>query len=267
MLAMLPIELLYEIHLFALNAQLPLVSKSMHHTLRSAPESLRARWLMMLHPLTNEGGQPNVQLAHIVEASLLHPVCTPGVLRAIHRIHGLVPFSKKLPVIWIKLPRRLFRYRPNASPSTSIHNNNEDAITNVLDELARHHNIYKPNINSHKGYPLIMACHRRSIPLVTLLLSYGADPGSQGSLAVKIAIRQRNLELVKLLVERRAPSVIEARESQPCCTRTEKPRLQDRVRITPELVTEAIRACATDIAEYFAMKGTAPSFNALEYLL
>lgn len=120
-----------------------------------------------------------------------------------------------------------------------------------------------------------------------VLLEMGADPGKQGALAVKVAIRLRNLAHVRMLVERTeavcprdgsntssgavgnlaGPSPSGNHDAR-CSSCRKRRKLEDRVIITTELVGEAVKADARDIVDYFVHdKGCSPTLKTLEQLV
>lgn len=64
---------------------------------------------------------------------------------------------------------------------------------------------YHASANSHDGYPLARAVFARHVPLIRLLLRYGADPGLKDGWAVTTAIGNGDGELVRMLLEREEP--------------------------------------------------------------
>ena len=83
------------------------------------------------------------------------------------------------------------------------------------------------------------------MPLITLLLKNGANPNLKFGLAIKVAAGKKNLTLVKLLVE----------------------GSKLRVTITPDILHEAVRFGARDVAEYFMHeRGCVPDMRTLQLL-
>ena len=177
----------------------------------------------------------------------------------------------------------------------------------ILDTLCSHS--YNPdtpsrrnfviNANSLKGAPLTLACASGATKIVRFLLAHGADPSLNGGVAVRVAIRRRDVALVRMLVERSSHkcSTCSVREdpdlssvpgqdaslsvlqiaqdgarsrnnkntrSDPRPSSVKRRRLLDRVEITPDLVSEAIRVDARDVVNYFVMeKGCSPDLRTL----
>ncbi|KAF9513118.1 hypothetical protein BS47DRAFT_1296740, partial [Hydnum rufescens UP504] len=251
-------QLIYRLHLEALNPCLPLVSRSLLAVLKAAPHSLRAQYLMACYPFHKVYSRNN-GLALTIQSSLSHAMCDTMVIRAIHRLHALEPLrGGEIIELNIQLPKRLFR---DLGPSLE----RQSRVIDTLRQLQSHRTIYRPNINSHRGYPLTMACRQGAVELMKVLLEMGADPGKQGALAVKVAIRLRNLAHVRMLVER-TEAVCNHDPRCPSCRKRRK--LEDRVIITPELVREAVKVDARDIVDYFVhVKGCSPTLRTLEQLV
>jgi len=123
-----------------------------------------------------------------------------------------------------------------------------------LKYLYTHPTIRAPDVNAHDGYALTRAVYAGFVPLVRFLLDNGADPGCKNALAVKVAIRRKDLALLRLLVERGAGAGGKAKRR----------RMEDRVRVSPEMVRVAVRCDARDIVEYLTKeKGCVPDMQTL----
>jgi hypothetical protein len=115
--------------------------------------------------------------------------------------------------------------------------------------------VVRPNIESHNGYPLVRAVFAGAVPVVCFLLEHGASPCRQGALSVKVAIRRRDLALVRLLVE------------PPEAPSDGRKKLADRVQVTSEMLKIAVMSRALDITEYLVNeKGCVPDLETLSYL-
>jgi hypothetical protein len=99
-----------------------------------------------------------------------------------------------------------------------------------------------------------------AVPLVRFLLDHGASPRRRDALAVRIAIKRRDLSLVRLLV---GPP-----DAPPDERRTGKRRkLADRVKVTSEMLRLAVMCGAQDIAAYLMNeKGCVPDLRTLSLL-
>lgn len=123
-----------------------------------------------------------------------------------------------------------------------------------LQYLLESPNIPPLNVDSYDGYGLTKAVHARFIPLVQLLLNHGASPQGKEGLAVKVAIRQKDLALVKLLIERNA--------SQK--TKAKRTKLKDRMEANQGMLRAAVICDARDIVEYLIHeKGCIPDMQTL----
>ena len=110
------------------------------------------------------------------------------------------------------------------------------------------------NPDSHQGYALTRAVYAHHIPLIRLLLQLGASPACKEGIAVKVAIRQKNLKMVKLLVER------DHRDK----SKEKRRRLGDRIEVDQSMLKLAVKCDATDIIEYLAWdKGVIPDIQTL----
>jgi hypothetical protein len=117
-----------------------------------------------------------------------------------------------------------------------------------------------PDADSHDGYALVRAVSAGAMPLVRFLLDHGASPSRRNALAVKIAIKRRDLALVRLLVEPPDACPEERR-------RGKRRRLSDRVQVDAEMLRLAVTCGAQDIAEYsMNEKGCVPDLETI-YLL
>ena len=143
--------------------------------------------------------------------------------------------------------------------------------------------------------------HANHRPLIRFLLRAGANPNYKQYLAIRIAIRRKDLELVQTLIERDETDVSEDEDnseenngpvtpfSEKRFTNTEGPpgqelspiprkmtpgkkklasgtkrrRLEDRVQISPDLLKLAVHVDARDIVQYFMDKGARPNINIL----
>jgi len=152
-----------------------------------------------------------------------------------------------------ELPRRLFRQlsTSGAEALPYLH----FLYTSSAPQLTR-----RPDIDSHDGYPLARAVSAGAIPLVRFLLDHGASPRRRDALAVRIAIKRRDLSLVRLLVE--------PPDAPPDERRTGKRRkLADRVKVTPEMLRLAVMCGAQNVAEYLMNeKSCVPDLRTLSLL-
>ncbi|KAJ7637610.1 hypothetical protein DFH06DRAFT_1218619 [Mycena polygramma] len=272
----LPVELLYEVHLYSLSTALPITSRRLYTIFNAAPASFRAQYILShLEPGT-------AHLSDVVSKILRFPLCSVTVLDAVLRTwpvdeetlspplssgdHVKAPevealpagggFATSAPTAAPELPRRLFRL---LGPRTDREYSEDDAPLPLLRYLYASPRIAPPNPNSHEGYALTRAVHAEFVPLIRLLLEHGASPQHKRGLAVLVAVRLKKLSLVRMLLER----------SEPAGRRgAKKRRLEDRMEVTSEMLKAAVKAKARDIVEYFMQeKGCVPDIQTLHMLM
>ena len=154
-----------------------------------------------------------------------------------------------------ELPRRLFRQLSTSGAEALPHLH--FLYTSSAPQLSRR----RPDIDSHDGYPLARAVSAGAVPLVRFLLDHGASPRRRDALAVRIAIKRRDLSLVRLLVEPPDAPPDERRATN------KRRKLADRVKATSEMLRLAVMCGAQDIAEYLMNeKGCVPDLRTLSLL-
>lgn len=269
----LPVELLYEVHIFARNPFLAISCKHIHLILKNAPTIVKVDYLLAEIP-ERPTFWPNE-----IQRVLQYPLCNRHVLeRCIGHIlppdHHLDPPSdwpdlsdseKEKVSFLFPLPKRLFRDldQPTVRDETLVtvqylanlpivyrgrFDTNGEFVGRDVIRLA-------PNPDLHQGYALIRAAQARCIPLIQLLLELGANPSRRNGLAILIAIQQRDLELVKLLVNSE-----EKREEVD----SKKKSKQDSSSMNSILLDEAVKARASDIVEWLVKeKGCVPDMKTL----
>ncbi|KAF8501726.1 hypothetical protein F5888DRAFT_1632553 [Russula emetica] len=264
LLATLPVELLYEIHLFAASEALPLTCRRLYDVFKNASPAVHADYLIARHIQSPSCLRPN-----IITYVLRFPLCTPSVLAALlerpsfpHPVqssstntdthHTDTRTSHPNPP---ELPRRLFRQLSTSGAEALPHLH--FLYTSSAPQL---NTPRRPIIDSYNGYPLVRAASACAIPLVRFLLDHGASPRRRDALAIRIAIKRRDLSLVRLLID---PA-----DAPPDERRTGKRRkLADRVKVTSEMLRLAVTCGARDIAEYLMNeKGCVPDLITLSLL-
>jgi len=220
-----------------------------------------------------------MDLAGLISKALTYPVCT---LQIFQRYLNIVPAPyrhlypnqrqsgdaaaapiKETPTRLFILPRRFFR---DLKPTTLDEIQQDNARHSFLEFLyalppvsypgTDKKQALKPNTNSHDGYPLIKAVQARDMRLINFLLSHKADPNKKDKSAVLLAIHQRNLDLVKLLVEGNN----QRKEGHV----RKKKKKEDIVDVDNILLAAAVRANATDIVEWLVTeKGCVPDIRTL----
>ncbi|KAL4066734.1 hypothetical protein V8B97DRAFT_1948655 [Scleroderma yunnanense] len=257
----LPVELLYELELYAASSALPRACKALYEVFKAAPASYRAQYLVARidQSLTRE---------HAITKILRFPLCNQAVLEA---YLGMTTREAELWKCQVpELPRRLFRSLSAPSVSNFISApgrakgspqwTERDHPLPFLRYLYSCPHILPPAVNSHDGYALTKAVQSGFIPLVRFLLHQGATPDWKNNLAVSIAIHRKDLRLVKMLVER-----VETRQlPEGKRTQGKRRRLEDRLVVTPEMLRAAVKCKAQDIVEYFTKeKGCIPDMQTL----
>ncbi|KAG6833373.1 hypothetical protein H0H87_007990 [Tephrocybe sp. NHM501043] len=158
------------------------------------------------------------------------------------------------------VPRRLFR---SLAPDTEHINWEKDPRFAFLQYLLNSPGIPDPNLNSFDGYALTKAVHARYVPLVRLLLKHGADPQRKNCLAIFVAIRQQDLTLVKLLIERDDSPYTEL----PGIGKRKRRKFEDRVIANAAMLRAAVKCGAKDIIDYLSYeKGCVPDIPTLRLM-
>ncbi|CCA67087.1 hypothetical protein PIIN_00921 [Serendipita indica DSM 11827] len=272
----LPAELLYSIHLWALNPAFPLTNRSLYATMKNAPRSISARYLFYRHENTT------LDLAGLISHVLKYPLCTPDVFERFLIIvprpyRHLYPNPRQTvnappvvetPVRLFRLPRRLFR---SLEPDKDKNSIKDDATFTFLESLYKLPPVsysgtektqaLLPDSNSHDGYPLIKAVQAKNRRLINLLLAHKADPSRNQKMAVLLAIQQRDLSLVKLLVEGTPTTRRQIRSSN---ARKGVQKKTDLVVVDNVMLGVAVKESATEIVEWLVKeKGVVPDIKTL----
>lgn len=247
---------------------LPLTSKHLYYIFKSSPSSVRAEYLLLRYAET-AGRSFRTAEVSVVSKALRFPICTPSVLDIMLRMPSCPPISTTLPT---ELPRRLFR--PLTSRLAGRDTNSEPLIS-FLRFLYSHPKFPPPDPNSWEGYALTKSVAAGCTRLVQFLLDKGASPRYKNGLAVHAAIRQKDLALVKMLIEPDQTPPSKARDDQEIQCRAKggqygtlgskrvrsevgstrrsakKRRLEDRVVVDREMLKTAVACDARDIVNYF----------------
>ncbi|KAH8980892.1 hypothetical protein EDB92DRAFT_1899290 [Lactarius akahatsu] len=214
LLSSLPVELLYEIQFYAVSDSLPIVGRRLHHIFMSAPAIIKADYVM------------GRRLAHPSKSCLL------GAL--LKR-----PAARPPEVTFVRLPRWLFlRLGPSG----------EEALPLLRYLFGRRDLSIRPIPDSHHGFPLASAVKAGAIPLVRFLLEQGASPYSKDALAVRLAVKRHDLDLVRLLID------------------TSKRSLEE-TGVGSDILKFAVKLGAGDIAKYLMNeKGCVPDLETISLL-
>ncbi|KAH9063950.1 hypothetical protein EDB87DRAFT_1575252 [Lactarius vividus] len=235
LLSSLPVELLYEIQFYAVSDSLPIVCRRLHHIFMLAPATIKADYLMgrrLAHP--NKSCRSS-----IVSFALRYPLCrTPEVLDALLRRPVACP-PKVTSVAGVRLPRWLFwRLGPSG----------EEALPLLRYLYGRRDLSICPIPDSHQGLPLASAVKAGAIPLVRFLLEQGASPYSKDALALRLAVKRHDLDLVRLLIDTSKSS-------------------SEETGVGPGLLKFAVKFGTGDIAEYLMNeKGCVPDLETISLL-
>lgn len=238
-------QLLYEIQLYALSHSLAYTSRRFRTVFNSAPSFFRAQYIIG-RVTSGPNNRPD-----IYTKALRYPICTSEVLEAICR-----QLPQPNPGWVCELPKRLFR---SLAPKVgALEWKEREQPLPFLRYLFQSSNIPPLNIDSYEGYGLTKAVHARFLPLVRFLLDHGASPQGKNGLAVMVAIRQKDLGLVKLLIERN--------DSQK--TKAKRRKLKDRIEPNRDMLKAAVRCDARDIVEYLTQeKGCIPDMQTLQMMM
>lgn len=211
---------------------------------------------------TSSNSEPNVMRADF-ESILCYKLCSQDVLSHLSR---LLPRYLPMTPPKVQLPRRLFRSLVLRDPSKGeVPWSETDHPLPFLVQLYAITALPRPEANGHEGYALTRAVHARFTPLIRFLLANGADPGVKNGLAVMVAIRRKDLAVVKMLVERVDESSNEKGKGE--VRKAKRRRLRDRVVVTNEMLRMAVKCDARDIVQYFREeKGLVPDLKTLSTL-
>jgi hypothetical protein len=202
----------------------------MYQVFKTAPLSYNTQYIIRKASLKKRAAT-----SVILTKALRFPLCNRDVIGILYQrlMQG------ETQVVTCELPKRLFR---NLNPGRLLKGSDEP-----LPFLQCLYNMQglRPDPNSHKGYALTKAVQAGHEPLVRFLLQHGALPSHKDGLCVKIAIRQKNLSLVKMLMERNDKNA-------------------EEVVGTKEMLKLAMKCGAWDIAEYLTEeKGVIPDLQTL----
>lgn len=198
-------------------------------------------------------------MASILTKVLRYPTCTAEVVPQLLPLLAKGEFTVKASKF--DIPKRLFRL---LAPKTgSVNWKEQEPPLPFLQYLFNSPGIPKPDVNSNGGYALTKAVHAKFIPLIRLLLNHGAKPQCKDYLAIFVAIRQKDLALVKMLIERD--------DSTYTCRlgtgKRKRRKLEDRVMVNSAMLKMAVKCDARDIIDYLAKdKGCIPDMQTLHMM-
>ncbi|VDB92313.1 unnamed protein product [Peniophora sp. CBMAI 1063] len=245
----LPVELLYEIYVYAADENLPLTSRHLLAVFRGAPTHVHAEYIINRHTRAQAKSRTT-----LVTRALRYPICNEGVLEALLRHPDRPSVGDERPT----LPRRLFSALNDSRPG-GWRDRHEPLP--FLRYLYSHPRIPPPDPDSHEGYPLARAVKADFRPLIEFLLAQGASPKFKDGLSIKLAIQRHDLSLVKLLVEPSETGVAGVK------TGGKRRRVSDRMVLGPAHLRVAVQAQADDIVDWLVReKRCVPDIRTLHSL-
>lgn len=152
--------------------------------------------------------------------------------------------------------------------------------------------LHRASPNSLQGYPLAMAVHRMSMPIICFLLAVGADPGLKQGFALQLASKKGWLEGLRMLVERddkleaqwkqqvhslsetmhtivalrmHRPRPPPRKNAEPGGTK--RRRIEDRLKLDTTHLQTAVRSNAWNVVAYMMQqKGVVPDVDTLRLM-
>ncbi|KAF8150610.1 hypothetical protein B0H34DRAFT_144703 [Crassisporium funariophilum] len=243
----LPVEILYEVQLYALSEHLPLACHHLYDVYKHSSSFFRATYILARG---EDSGRSD--LAAIYSKALRYPICDQPVLDTLRRLLREV---KPVQNFRIQIPRRLFRY---LVPPIDSNWADTDHPLPFLRYLYSIPDIPPINTDADEGYALTRAVHAQFTALVKFLLDHSASPNRREALAIKVAIRQKNLDMVKILVEK----------SDSKKRKAKRRKLEDRVTLDSSMLKIAVMSNAKDIVEYlYREKNVLPDVQTLKKMV
>ena len=189
---------------------------------------------------------PYLDASKIYSKALRFPICGRAVFEIICR---LLKDYKSSPASSIQLPRRLFR---PLFPMNGREWNDQDHPLPFLRDIYYTPNL-PVNVDAHVGYALTKAVHAQFTPLVKFLLDNGASPNHREGIAILIAIRSKDLDMFKMLVERPQP-------------RSANLKSRDKVSDS-SMMGVALLSGASEIVKFYQEKGVVPDIAILRKMV
>lgn len=248
---------MYEVQLYALSEWLPFTSRRIYGVFLSSSPSFRSRYLLgRILPDSTKFYDVSVVFTKV----LRYPLCNEDVFRSLRRqfLQSQSPQSTKK----FDLPRRLFR--PLISKNGLVKWRDADAPLPFLRCLYEEPSSYPlPDVNAHDGYALTKAVYVKFLPLIRFLLNHGADPRCKNSLAVNVAIRQKDVGMVRFLVERNDSPY----EYGYNTLKRKRRKLEDRVEVNRAMLRVAVKCDAREVIDYLTReKGCIPDMQTLHMM-
>lgn len=234
---------MYELHLYALSPSLPIVSNYFFGVFKNTSPFFKATYIVA-RVEASEISDPGAIYSRV----LRYPICGRTVFKRICRLLKDYESSPSSP---IQLPRRLFR---SLLPANGRDWSDQDYPLPFLREVYYAPNLPVINADANEGYALTKAVHAQFTPLVKFLLDKGVSSDRRDGIAIKIAIRSKNLDMLKMLLERPRP-------------RSGKMKCRDKVSLHSSMMGIAISSGASDIVGYYREKGVVPDIPSLRRLV
>jgi hypothetical protein len=189
-----------------------------------------------------------------INSALQFPIMTLEVLRLYLQL-GHQEALPGTPGIRVHLPKRLFKHiGPISAGGTDQCTNDPIPFLQILYD----HFGTRLGVDSFNGYALIRAVYALHIPLIRWLLDHGAVVNMGDTPTIKLAIKKRDLGILKMLVER-----VEKEESP----NGKRRRLEDRVTLNSTHLQLAIQSDAKEIARWMMdVKGVVPNVQTIRSL-
>ena len=276
-------KILFTIHLLSDSKHLPCTCKHLNAVFKQATPTHRAKYIIARHNATLHFRSRRCRYAYflsyslsrrnIVTFALKFRMCDEATLKVMVNM-------KDCPITvgnsYFILPRWLFRNLENNATTECGHplpllrflfNQNRanscptlrgcrpgivgrfQSVRNILPRP-----IPIPDVDSYNGYPLVRAVRANHIPLIQFLLDHGATATHVDFLALREAIRKRDLNLVKMLIEKDTGD-------QDVNENGKRSRAEDRIVVTQKILEKAVNEGlkAREIVKYFVEeKGVKP---------
>jgi hypothetical protein len=256
------VQILYEIELLALSESLPVTCQRLRDVYENAPVSFRVEYLLARCEVAHLHNAD----ARLLNRALRFPICNTDVLSLLLRRLPPLPAHPKP-----ELPRRLFRVLEPRAPTRPPWRPG-DAPLPFLRAL---YGAAAPDTNAHDGYALSRAVYAGHGPLIRFLLAHGAEPARKDAFAVHVAIRRRDLPLVRTLLEPDytpppPPTVPtkrrrerEEEEAKSPAAPGKRRRVEDRMPVDKRMLHAAMQAGSDELVQYFLDKGCVPDMKTL----
>ena len=234
---------MYELHLLALSPSLPMVSSYFANVFKNMSPFFKATYIVARIEASEHS---DLDSGKIYSRALRYPICERTVFEMICR---LLEDNKVFPRSPIRLPRRLFR---SLLPANGQEWSDQDYPLPFLRNIYGTPNLPTINANAYDGYALTKAVYAQFTPLVKFLLDKGALPECKDGIAVKIAVRLKDLDMFKMLIVGWPRQGLSSRDRE----------------IAESMMMElAILSGASNVVEFYRGKGIVPNIVALQKIV